>query len=144
LPAFAQGGVDIRVIMGSFGGHASPVTTHSPTLYLDCRMPAASTFDLSLQAAELAAYVVSGAIRVDQREYAGGVMVIAARGRSLRLRAERDSRVMVIGGDPVGERHIWWNFVASSKARIENAKTDWRSGRFDPVPGETEFIPLPE
>ena len=65
-------------------------------------------------------------------------------GRTLTVRAESDSLLMVVGGDPVGDRHIWWNFVSSSEARIERAKSDWTAGRFDVIPGETEFIPLPD
>ncbi len=70
-------------------------------------------------------------------------MTVACPGKPVRLAAHKDSLVMVIGGDPVGERHIWWNFVSSSKDRIEKAGADWKERRFDDVPGETEFIPLP-
>jgi redox-sensitive bicupin YhaK (pirin superfamily) len=71
-------------------------------------------------------------------------MLVANEGKGLRLRAEEDSRVMVIGGEPLGERIVWWNFVASSPERLEKAKDDWREGRFGSVPGDDEFIPLPE
>ena len=71
-------------------------------------------------------------------------MAIARPGETLRLAAREDSHVMVVGGSNPGERHIWWNFVASSRARIEQAKIDWRENRFDQVPGENEFIPLPD
>ena len=71
-------------------------------------------------------------------------MLIAERDRPLLLKAEADSRIMIIGGEPLGERHIWWNFVSSSRDRIEQAKDDWREGRFDPVPGDDQFIPLPD
>ena len=70
-------------------------------------------------------------------------MAVACAGKTVALNAERDSRVMVIGGDPLGTRHIWWNFVSSSRDRIEKAKSDWKDGRFDSVPGDNEFIPLP-
>jgi len=70
-------------------------------------------------------------------------MAVACPGKSLRLKAITDCRVMVIGGTSLGKRHIWWNFVSSSKERIEQAKLDWQENRFDSVPGETEFIPLP-
>jgi len=71
-------------------------------------------------------------------------MAVTAPGNAIKIRAIRDTRVMVIGGEPVGERHIWWNFVAASRARIETAGADWKAGRFDPVPGDDEFIPLPD
>ena len=71
-------------------------------------------------------------------------MAVACPDKSVRLEASQDSRVMVIGGDPVGRRQIWWNFVSSSKDRIGKAKQDWKEGRFEKVPGETEFIPLPD
>jgi len=92
---------------------------------------------------ELAAYVVSGSIRIDKQSHADGVMAVACAGQTVALDAERDSRVMVIGGDPVGTRHIWWNFVSSSRERIEKAKSDWKHNRFDSVPDDDEFIPLP-
>ncbi len=71
-------------------------------------------------------------------------MLVARQGQALALRAEQDSRVMIIGGEPLGERHVWWNFVSSSRERIEQAKDDWRKGHFGLVPGDDEFIPLPE
>ena len=73
-----------------------------------------------------------------------GLMAVARSGRALHLKAAEDSHVMVIGGAGLGSRHIWWNFVSSSRDRIQQAKSDWKQGRFDGVPGETEFIPLPE
>ena len=144
LPELELEGVHVRVIIGAAYGHESPVMVPSPTLYLDCRMPAGTQIELPEGNRELAAYVVSGSVDVDQEGIGEGVMVVASKGSSLRLVAQQDSHLMVIGGDPVGHRHIWWNFVSSSKARIEQAKDDWREGRFDRVPDEEEFIPLPE
>lgn len=71
-------------------------------------------------------------------------MAVATAGKPVQLRADADSRVMVIGGDTLGQRTVWWNFVSSSKERIETAKADWKEGRFAPVPGDDEFIPLPD
>jgi redox-sensitive bicupin YhaK (pirin superfamily) len=88
--------------------------------------------------------VVSGNVRIEHEEYLGGVMAIAAADKAVSLTALDASRVMVIGGDPVGRRHIWWNFVSSSKARMAKAKQDWQEGRFEMVPRDDEFIPLPE
>jgi redox-sensitive bicupin YhaK (pirin superfamily) len=94
--------------------------------------------------AELAAYVVSGSVRIDERDYAGGTMLVAAPGKTLVIEALDDCRVMVIGGDAVGPRQIWWNFVSRSTERMEQAKLDWKEGRFGKVPGDDEFIPLPD
>ena len=82
--------------------------------------------------------------QIDQHSLSNGVMAVACSDKSVRLMANKDSHVMVIGGDPVGDRHIWWNFVSSSKDRIEKAGADWKARRFDDIPGETEFIPLPD
>ena len=92
---------------------------------------------------ELAVYVVGGAIRVGEHDIAAGLMAVACAGADLHIEAEADSRLMIIGGDNLGKRHIWWNFVSSSKQRIEQAKDDWREGGFGKVPGDDEFIPLP-
>ncbi|HKJ52982.1 MAG TPA: pirin family protein [Gammaproteobacteria bacterium] len=143
LPEFEQQGVSVRVIMGSAFGRESPVKQYAPTLYLECRMPAGTSLDLPADYDELGAYLVSGELRVDDRSLDGGLMAVACSGAGLRLEAVKDSHVMVVGGARLGERHIWWNFVSSSTQRIEQAKDDWREGRFDGVPGDDEFIPLP-
>ncbi len=144
LPGFEQHGVAIRVIMGSAYGHESPVRQHAPTLYLECRFPAGASLTLPDGYDEIAAYVVAGDVRIDDRVYGRGLMAVGCSGKPLKLEAENDSHVMVIGGENLGRRHIWWNFVSSSSERIEQAKADWLENRSDPVPGETEFIPLPE
>ena len=144
LPRLVMDGVTVRVIIGEAYGHRSPVMSCSPMLYLECRLPGESALALPDSYPELAAYVVSGEILIDGDRFTDGVMAVAGDRRPMRLEAARDSHVMVIGGAPLGQRHIWWNFVSSSRERIEKAKADWRQGRFDPVPGETEFIPLPE
>lgn len=143
IPEFNIEGVTVRVIIGKAYGRTSPVTSYSPMLYLDYRFPEGVEVALPQSCQELAAYVVSGEVQIDQHSYAGGTMAVACPGCPVRLAARKDSHVMVIGGDPVGDRHIWWNFVSSSKERIDQAKADWREKRFEAVPGETEFIPLP-
>jgi len=144
IPGFDHEGVSIRVIIGEVFGRESSVTQHVPTLYLECRFPAGAVLELPHGHDEVAAYVVSGELRVGQAVVAEGRMAVAAAGETLRLQASRDSHVMIVGGAKLGERHIWWNYVSSSRQRIEQAKEDWRDGRFDAVPGETEFIPLPD
>jgi redox-sensitive bicupin YhaK (pirin superfamily) len=144
LPEVDVDGCVVRVIMGEAFGNASPVLIHSPTLYLEVLMPRGAAFVLPTSERERAAYVVSGRVRSDDEERADGVMLVARSGASVRLTALADSRVMIIGGEPVGPRHIWWNFVSSSKERIERAKRDWVEGRIGKISGDDEFIPLPE
>lgn len=144
LPQIDTANCTVRVIMGSAYGQRSPVKTYSSTLYLECLLQDGAQLDLPENYEELALYVVSGQISIDDQTYSGGVMAVAAAERSVQLQASKDSRVMVIGGDALGPRTVWWNFVSSSKARIEQAKVDWNEGRFGTVPGDDEFIPLPE
>lgn len=144
LPDFELEGASIRVIMGEAFGHRSPVTQYAPTLYLECQLESGAVLALPDNYDEIAAYLVSGELRVGQTKLADGLMAVAAAGETLRLEAIRDSHVMVVGGAKFGKRHLWWNYVSSSQQRIEQAKNDWRENRFDGVPGETEVIPLPE
>jgi len=144
LPELDIDGCTVRIIMGQCFGETSPVTTYSDTLYMECLLPAGRELTIPADVDELAAYVVSGDVAVSGSNYKGGVLLVANSGEPLEIQAAEDSRVMIIGGEALGERHIWWNFVSSSRDRIEQAKDDWRSGRFDPVPGDDEFIPLPE
>lgn len=143
LPELTVDDAVVRIIMGEAYGQTSPVKLCSPTVYLECRLAAGGTFSVPDGYDELAAYVVTGSVRVAGTSCSEGVMAVICAGRRVTLVAEADSRVMIIGGSAIGERHIWWNFVSSSKARIEQAKNDWREGVFASVPGETEFIPLP-
>ena len=143
IPEFEHRGARIRVIIGSAFGRRSPVKQFAPTLYLECRLPADGTLDLPRETEELAVYVVSGGIRVGEHQFGDGLMAVACADADLHIEATADSLLMIIGGASLGERHIWWNFVSSSRQRIEQAKNDWREGRFDMVPGDDEFIPLP-
>jgi redox-sensitive bicupin YhaK (pirin superfamily) len=144
LPMLEHSGCTMRVIMGGAFGAESPVATYSPTLYFEARMPHGTSFVLPAGAKERAAYVVSGVVRIDGREHRDGVLAVAREGATPSIAAIEDSRVMVIGGEPLGVRHIWWNYVSSSKERIERAKRDWVEGRIGKVPGDDEFIPLPD
>jgi len=144
LPELNLGGATVRVILGEAYGETSPVRCYSPTLYLECRLPGGSSISLPDSVAEVAAYVVSGQIETDGISYREGELLIARPGRAIRVKALEKALLMVLGGAPVGERHIWWNFVSSSRARIEQAKNQWKDGKFEPVPGDSEFIPLPD
>ena len=144
VPELEREGVRVRVVVGEAYGRRSPVAVLSPTLYLELRMPAGTDIELPGNYREMAAYVVAGAARVEDKEYPEGVMAIARAGATVQLHARGPSHLVVIGGEPLGERHIWWNLVSSSRERIEQAKSDWKERRFDSIAGETEFIPLPE
>jgi redox-sensitive bicupin YhaK (pirin superfamily) len=144
LPELKVGGATIRIIIGEAFGATSPVTAYSKTLYLDCNLPAGSAFALPEGHEEIAFYVASGQVEAAGMDVPEGTMLVPSKGSTVTLEAQQDSRVMVVGGEHIGRRHIWWNFVSSSADRIEQAKDDWRSGAFSMVPGDDEFIPLPE
>jgi redox-sensitive bicupin YhaK (pirin superfamily) len=137
--------VALEIVAGTAYGARSPVGVCSPTLYVAATLEAGATLPLPDEHPERAIYVVEGEVSAGGRQLAPGAMALFHPGAA-ELRANRPSRFVLIGGAPVdGERHIWWNFVASSPERIERAKSDWKEGRFAVVPGdEREFIPLPE
>ncbi len=143
LPELEVGGARLRVLVGSAFGAISPVAVRSPTLYLDITLAAGDAFPLPL-AEERAVYVVAGAAQLDGADLPPGRLVVLAPGEEPMLSAEADARVVLIGGAPLGQRHLWWNFVSSRKERIVQAADDWAAGRFAAVPGETGFIPLPD
>ena len=144
LPELDIEGCTIRIIMGECFGLRSPVTTYSDTLYMECMVPAGKRITIPGDTPELAAYVVSGEVRVSGENFSNGVMLVARSGDTIEMAATQDARVMILGGESLGDRHVWWNFVSSSRERIEQAKDDWREGRFGSVPGDNEFIPLPD
>lgn len=145
LPARAADGVSFRLIAGTLAGLNAPVAVFSPTFYADLAMEGGAEFTLAPEHAERAAYVADGEIEACGDVVAAGTLAVFAEGGTITLRARTPSRVMILGGAPMdGERLIWWNFVASAAERIERAKADWRAGRFAMVPGDPEFIPLPD
>lgn len=143
IPAMALAGGEVRVLIGEAYGMRSPVRTLSPTLYLDLRLDPGATMPLEAPAEERALYSVDGAFSVDGEAVPPFTMVVLAPGSEPTLTTDSGARLALVGGAPLGHRFMWWNFVSSSKARIERAQDDWEAGRFPPVPGETEFIPLP-
>ena len=145
LPEGERGGVRLRVIAGTAFGMESPVRVYMPTLYVDAIFEAGTALTLPTEHAERAVYALEGELVVDGEVLAPGHMHVLAGGREVELRAASDARALVCGGAPLdGERLIWWNFVASSPERIERGKAAWAEQRFGSVPGETEFIPLPD
>ncbi len=137
LPSWKHEGIQGRLLVGRVFDHESPVRTRCPTLCLDLRMNTGSTVRVPGQAGGLCAYVVSGALGAASLDAGPFGAVVFGPGTDASLTASAPSRVLVIGGDPVdGERHIWWNFVSSSRRRIEEAARDWVEGRFPRVPGD--------
>jgi len=143
LPELPIDGGTVRVIIGSAYGLQSPVLTYSPTLYFEASLAANANLAVLDEAAERGVYVVAGRIEIGGKTYGEGTLAVLRGGITVPLKAETDARVIVVGGTSVGPRHIWWNFVSSSEARIERAKQDWAEMRMGSVPGDDEFIPLP-
>jgi redox-sensitive bicupin YhaK (pirin superfamily) len=146
LPQVDLARVRLRVLAGAAYGVVSPVRTSSPLFYVDAALPAGCELPLPGEHEERAAYVVEGAIRCGAERTGPGRMLVFAPGANVVLRAEAAARLVLIGGVPLGgERHLLWNFVSSSRERLERAKRDWREGRFPKVPGDdVEFEPFPE
>ncbi len=145
LPSIKREGVRMRVIAGTAFGQRSPVAVFSETLYVDVALTKGSQLEIPDEHRERAIYVAEGRIAFDGAEFDGGHMIVLNEGTSATVRAVVDSRLMVVGGAPLdGPRYIWWNFVASSRERLDRARDDWAAQRFAKVPGETEFIPLPD
>jgi len=143
LPQQSIDGCTVRVIMGSAYGLQSPVLTYSPTLYLEVGMPAGANLALLDEAPERAVYVVAGRVTIGGQIYGEGTMAVLRPGTTVPLTAESETRAIIVGGKSIGPRHIWWNFVSSSEARIERAKRDWSEMRMGRILGDDEFIPLP-
>ena len=149
LPVVTDRGFEARLIAGSLEGVRAPVDVYSEMFYADVRLEAGGRFRLPMEHEERAAYVVTGAIGVGGAGasiFGAERLVVFASGAEIVVEASGGAaRVMLFGGEPMdGPRHLFWNFVSSSTERIEQAKADWKAGRFAAVPGETEFIPLPE
>ncbi len=146
LPEIRRPGVVLRVVAGTAYGEKAPTGVLSPTLFVHASVDAGATFDVDDTHEQRAIYVVEGSIACEGKTFGEGTMLVLRPGASVAIRAVSRANVMLVGGAPLeGPRFIWWNFVASSKDRLERAKADWREGRFPKVPGdEREFIPLPE
>lgn len=149
LPVIGGEGKEVRLIAGALYGARSPVETYHETIYADvtlkpgARLPVPPAYD------ERAIFTIDGVIDIAGDRFEGGQLLVLRPGDDVTVTAPPDepmpARFQILGGEPMdGPRHIWWNFVSSSLDRIEQAKADWKAGRFQPVPGETDFIPLPE
>jgi redox-sensitive bicupin YhaK (pirin superfamily) len=145
IPRLSKPGLDLTVIAGEAYGEQSPVQTSSETVYVEADMEAGAELGSPEGVDEIAVYAVSGDVDVDGQPLPPGQMAILARGATAKITARTQSKVMILGGGTLaGDRIIWWNFVSSSPERLEQARRDWRDGNFDDVPGDPEFIPLPD
>ena len=139
-------GVTMKIITGKAFGLASPVRVFSDIFYVDAKLEACASLVMSDEHQERAIFVVGGEAHVNGTTHGDGTLIVLDAREKMTIAAHGATRVMLLGGAPLdGERHLWWNFVASSKERIERAKTDWKAGRFGKIPGDdVEFIPLPD
>jgi hypothetical protein len=145
LPTVKEAGFTARIIAGSSFGAKSPVTMVSPWFYTEVMAQGGISVPLDPDHEERAIYLVDGEIEIAGQRHEGPQLLIFRPGDRITVKTSKPTRMMFLGGDALeGPRHIWWNFVSSSQERIEQAKQDWKTGRFDHVPQEHEFIPLPE
>jgi redox-sensitive bicupin YhaK (pirin superfamily) len=144
LPLIKDTGLEGRLIAGSALGLCSPASVASPLFYMELRVQAGQSVPLPTGHEERAIYICAGGLEVGGQRYPAGQMLVFAKGDSPRILAEQSSHLMLLGGEPLGPRHIWWNFVSSRKDRIEQAKDDWVNGRISLPPlDDDQFIPLP-
>lgn len=145
LPVVTDNGLWMRLIAGEAFGVKSDVSTFSPLFYLHIVLAPHSTTKLPENYTERAIYVVKGSVEVDHTVYTAKQMVVFKKEENPTITAKEDTVLMMLGGEPVGEKHIWWNFVSSRRERIEQAKADWKEGRIQLPPlDDEEFIPLPD
>jgi redox-sensitive bicupin YhaK (pirin superfamily) len=145
LPTVRDKGFTARVIAGSAFGASSPVEMVSPWFYVEVALEEGMSVPLDADHEERAIYLVDGEVEIAGDRHQAPQLLVFRPGDRITVRAIKPTRMMFLGGDALeGPRHIWWNFVSSSKERIEQAKQDWKTGRFAHVPEEHEFIPLPE
>ena len=146
LPQVSGDGAEARVIMGSLWGESAATTTYAETIYAEIVLGARGAIPIEAEADERAVMLVGGDGTLDGEPLGLFTLYVLKPGEAMTLRSEQGGRAMLLGGEAFPKRrHVWWNFVASDRERIELAKADWREGRFPKVPGdEVEFIPLPE
>jgi redox-sensitive bicupin YhaK (pirin superfamily) len=146
IPELRENGLTLRVVAGALHGLRSPVKTSWETVFAEARLTAGTTLPLDAEHEERAVYVIAGEIEIGGDRYGAERLLVLKPGDRIEVTAVTDAHVILVGGAAMdGPRHIWWNFVSSRKERIEQAKADWKAGRFDLVPGDTkEFIPLPD
>ncbi|GHB65648.1 pirin family protein [Persicitalea jodogahamensis] len=145
LPTYTDTGVWMRLIAGEAYGLKNEVKTHSPLCYIHAVLEAGARFGLPPEHSERGFYIVTGSVEVAGHTYEAGRMLVFNKGADPVLVATKPTTLMLLGGEPLGERFIWWNFVSSRKERIEQAKADWEQGRILLPPNDNqEFVPLPQ
>jgi len=145
IPRLSFDGARMAVVAGEAFGVRSPVDTASETFLVEADLDAGASLDTPAEVDEIAVYAVTGSVTVDGVSLEPGRMAVLKERTSATVEASEQAKVMLLGGATLaGERIVWWNFVSSSRDRLEQAKRDWRERRFDDVPGDPEFIPLPE
>ena len=146
LPLIEAGGASARVIMGQLWGQRAPTTCHAETIYAEIVLAPGSSIPIDVDADERAVMLVGGEASIGGVELELYALAVLAPGAALAVTSQGGGRVMLLGGEAFATpRHVWWNFVSSSRERINQAKDDWREGRFGIVPGDSdEFIPLPQ
>ncbi|EDX84268.1 conserved hypothetical protein [Synechococcus sp. PCC 7335] len=144
LPKWQEDGTTATLIAGKFKSFSSPVQTFSPTLYLSLSLSPGSQFQLPADDQQKAIYSVTSGLSIDGQPLEPNRLAIVKTGTSITISADAIAQTMVVGGEPLGFRQKYWNFISSRPERIEQAKKDWREKRFPAVPQENEFIPLPE
>ena len=144
LPKIDGEGKIVRIIAGSLFGKTSPVQTFSQLFYADAAVERGASLVLSEDYEERAIYLLEGDIEIHGQKFEPGRLLVFSSGDEITIKGISAARFVLFGGELLDSpRHVWWNFVSSSRTRIEQAKSDWKSGRFAPVPGDSEFIPLP-
>lgn len=144
LPKFTENGVQIHLIAGSAFGRTSPVKIHSQLFYFEALFQAFQSIEFDPHSQEAAFYLVHGEVTVSERSFRGPVLIVFKTGTKVQIHAHENSHGLFLGGTALeGPRFNGWNFVSSSKERIEKAKSDWRDQKFPKVPGETDFVLLP-
>jgi len=145
LPVLEEDGMRLRVILGDWEGERSPVATLSPMFYADAQLDAGTRLTVPADYVDRAAYIVQGTVEHDGKAFDAGQLLVFRALADAGVAARAHARVLFLGGEPLdGERFLWWNFVSSRRGRIAQAAQDWKAGRFAPIAGETEFIPLPD
>jgi redox-sensitive bicupin YhaK (pirin superfamily) len=145
LPIYTDRGIWMRLIAGNAYGLKNGVVTASPLFYVHAVLQKDARFGLPSEHTERAVYIAKGSVQVNGRDYAEGQMLVFSKRNGPQIKANENSTLLLLGGEPLGERFIWWNFVSSHRERIEQAKADWKEGRILLPPNDNkEFIPLPE
>ena len=145
LPSTEGDGAKIKVILGEIYGKKSPVAAFANPLYVECNLLNNANLSIPKETEERAVYILSGGLEINGQKFEAGNMIVFAEGKEAEVKASKDTKFMIIGGDRLEKpRFMWWNFVSTSQDLIEQAREDWRMGNFAAIPNERGFVPLPE